>query len=172
MDMGDEEREGVFGHLTVAFVQRDPDELARYARDDVILTLVGSSPLAGEHRGIVAARTVVMRLERCVRCMAQRIRFSHDGDRMTAHRDVVVRGETHRVGMTLHLSFTFDGRDRIKTALIEPSDPGLFDHVLSLEGAPKLLWIPDLRVTPRSETSATTPQRTEIASHRRTRSRR
>jgi hypothetical protein len=71
---------------------------------------------------------------------------------MTAHRDVVVMGQMHRVGMTLHLSFSFDRSERIGAVLVEPSDPGLFDHVIGVELAEsdrRPVHIPDLIHEPR-----------------------
>jgi ketosteroid isomerase-like protein len=131
--MGDEIREGVFAHAAVAFVQRDLETLLRLVGDDVELILGGSSPLAGAHRGPEAVSRVVMQLRRYVSCSAEPIRFSHGWDRMAAHRDVMIIGLRHRVGMTVHLTFSFDRSDRIRTLVIEPSDPGLFDHVVTTE---------------------------------------
>jgi hypothetical protein len=145
--MGDEIREGIFGHAVVAFVQRDVETLRGLARDDVVLTVAGSSPIAGAHHGPEAIARVVMQLRRFVSCTAEPIRFSHEGDEMTAHRDVVVIGQMHRVGMTLHLSFSFDRSERIGVVLIEPSDPGLFDHVVGVglaESERRPVQIPDL----------------------------
>lgn len=150
--MGDEIREGIFAHAAVAFVQRDLQTLLRLVRDDVVLTLAGSSPISGPHRGPEAVARVVMQLRRYVSCMAEPIRFSHGWDRMTAHRDVAIVGQMHRVGMTLHLTFSFDPSDKIGAVVIEPSDPGLFDHVVAVELAasdPKPVRIPDLIHEPR-----------------------
>jgi ketosteroid isomerase-like protein len=151
--MGDEIREGIFAHAAVAFVQRDLVTLLGLVRDDVVLTLAGSSPIAGPHHGGRAVARVVMQLRRYVSCTAEPIRFSHEEDRMTAHRDVVIVGQMHRVGMTLHLSLSFDRSGKIRALMIEPSDPGLFDHVVSVELAesdPAPLRIPDLIRDPRS----------------------
>jgi hypothetical protein len=132
--MGDEAaHEGIFGHVAIAFVQGDVGILRRPTREDVVLTLVGSSPLAGTHRGCDAVARLAIGLGRFVTCTSHLIRFAHDGDRMTAHRDIAIRGQLHRVEMTLHASFSFDRSDRISAVQIEPSDPGLFDHVISVE---------------------------------------
>jgi hypothetical protein len=169
--MGDEIREGIFAHAVVAFVQRDQETLRGLVRDDVVLTLAGSSPVAGAHHGSEAAAHVVMQLRRFVSCTPQPIRFSHEDDRMTAHRDVVVIGQMHRVGMTLHLSFAFDRSERISALLIEPSDPGLFDHVVGIglaERDRKPLRIPDLVHEPHpGEASATGGRRAGAARGRR-----
>jgi hypothetical protein len=144
--MGDDAREGVFAHAAVAFVQRDLPTLLRLVRDDVELTLAGSSPIAGVHRGPEAVSRLVMQLRRYVSCSREPIRFSHGGDQMTAHRDVMVVSHTHRVGITLHLTFSFDRAGRIGAVLIEPSDPGLFDHVVGTDLAehdPQPVRIPE-----------------------------
>ena len=95
--------------------------------------------------------------------------FAHDGDRMTAHRDIAIRGHRHRVEMTLHTTFSFDRSDRIRSVQIEPSDPGLFDHVISVEMTSETgsgsLRIPELpedqpigqRVVERTSTTAGDP---------------
>jgi hypothetical protein len=145
--MGDEIREGVFALATVAFVNRDVQPLLTLACDDVELTLAGSSAISGTRRGPEAVARVVMQLRRYVTCTAEPIRFAHGSDRMTAHRDVMIVGLNHRVGMTLHLTFSFDRSDKIDAVVIEPSDPGLFDHVIGMdltEHDPKPVRIPDL----------------------------
>jgi len=131
--MGDEEHEGIFGHVAIAFVQGDVGMLRRLTREGVVLTLVGSSPLAGTHHGRDAVARFASGLARYVTCTSHMIRFAHDGDRMTAHRDIAISGHLHRVEMTLHVSFAFDRSDRISAVQIEPSDPGLFDHVIGVE---------------------------------------
>jgi hypothetical protein len=144
--MGNDAREGVFAHAAVAFVQRDLQTLLGLVRDDVELTLAGSSPIAGVHRGPKAVSRFVMQLRRYVSCTSEPIRFSHGWDRMTVHRDVMVLSHTHRVGMTLHLTFSFDRSGRVGAVLIEPSDPGLFDHVVGTDLAehdPKPVPIPE-----------------------------
>ncbi|HEX6579753.1 MAG TPA: hypothetical protein VF195_02640 [Actinomycetota bacterium] len=132
--MGDEAaHEGIFGHVAIAFVQGDIGMLRSLTREDVVLTLTGSSPLAGTHHGRDAVAGLAIGLGRYVTCTSHLIRFAHDGDRMTAHRDIAIRGQLHRVEMTLHASFSFDRSDRISAVRLEPSDPGLFDHVISVE---------------------------------------
>jgi len=133
--MGNEAHEGIFGHVAIAFVQGDVGMLRSLTRGDVVLTLAGSSPLAGTHHGRDAVARLAIGLRRYVTCTSHLIRFAHDGDRMTAHRDIAIRGHRHRVEMTLHASFAFDRSDRIRSVQIEPSDPGLFDHVISVEMA-------------------------------------
>jgi ketosteroid isomerase-like protein len=133
--MGNEAHEGIFGHASIAFVQGDARMLRSLTREDVVLTLAGSSPLAGTHLGRDAVARLAIALRRYVTCTSHLIRFAHDGDRMTAHRDIAIRGHKHRVEMTLHASFSFDRSDRIRAVQIEPSDPGLFDHLISVEMA-------------------------------------
>lgn len=130
--MGDDQHEGIFCQLTVAFIQRDPAAFQRWVREDVVLTMAGSSPLAGEHHGLGEAARAVLRLGRFLSCEPVPIRFSHEVDRMTAHRDVVLIGRLHRVGITLHVSLAFDWTDKVRAVSILPSDPGLFDHVVSV----------------------------------------
>jgi hypothetical protein len=170
--MGDEAHEGIFGHVAIAFVQGDVGMLRRLAREDVVVTLIGTSPLAGTHHGRDAVVRLAFGLRRYVTCTTHPIRFAHDGERMTAHRDIAISGHLHRVDMTLHVSFSFDPSDTIRSVRIEPSDQGLFDHVLNVEmgdesGSPSIR-IPDLpgdRHVARSSSpsgSATPPRRGHI----------
>jgi hypothetical protein len=168
--MGGEVREGVFAHAAVAFVQRDLETLLRLVCDDVELTLAGSSPISGAHRGPEAVARVVMQLGRYVTCTAEPIRFAHGSDRMTAHRDVMIVGLKHRVGMTLHLTFSFDRSDKIRAVVIEPSDPGLFDHVIGTELAehdPKPVRIPELIHEPEPADPSDTAHRATTGRSRR-----
>jgi hypothetical protein len=79
---------------------------------------------------------------------------------MSAHRDIANRGHKHRVEMTLHASFSFDRSDRIRAVQIEPSDPGLFDHLISVEMAGETgsgsIRIPEL---PKTGASGVRPRR-------------
>jgi hypothetical protein len=168
--MGNDAREGVFAHAAVAFVQRDLQTLLRLVRDDVELTLAGSSPIAGLHRGPKAVSRFVMQLRRYVSCTGAPIRFSHGWDRMTAHRDVMVISHTHRVGITLHLTFSFDRSGKVGSVLIEPSDPGLFDHVIGTDLAehdPKPVRIPELTQGPRTADPSDTSGRATAGRRRR-----
>ena len=167
--MGSDFREGVFAHAAVAFVQRDLQTLLQLVRDDVELTLVGSSPIAGVLRGPKAASRLVMQLRRYISCTGEPIRFSHEWDRMTAHRDVMLVSHTHRVGITLHLTFSFDRFGKIGSVQIEPSDPGLFDHVVGTDLAehdPKPVRIPEVTKEPRhTDLSDTGHRATAVRSH-------
>jgi hypothetical protein len=160
--MGDEAaHEGIFGHVAIAFVQGDLGMLRRLTREDVVLTLIGSSPLAGTHHGRDAIARLAFGLRRYVTCTTHPIRFAHDGDRMTAHRDIAISGHLHRVDMTLHVSFSFDRSDGIRAVRIEPSDPGLFDHVISVEmgneTGSRSIRIPDLPEDQHVVRSSSTP---------------
>jgi ketosteroid isomerase-like protein len=160
VDMGDEAHEGIFGHVVIAFVQGDFGMMRSLMREDVVLTLVGSSPLAGTHHGRDAVARLAIGLGRYVMCTSHQIRFAHDGDRMTAHREIAIRAHLHHVEMTLHASFSFDRSDRIGAVQIEPSDPGLFDHVISVEIAGETgsgsLRIPELPEDQRVERTSST----------------
>jgi hypothetical protein len=163
--MGNDAREGVFAHATVAFVQRDLSTLLGLVRDDIELTLAGSSPIAGVHRGPKAVSRLVMQLRRYISCSGEPIRFSHGWDEMTAHRDVMVISHTHRVGITLHLTFSFDRSGRVGAVLIEPSDPGLFDHVVGTDLAehdPKGVRIPEVIEAPRDTDPSDTSHRATV----------
>jgi hypothetical protein len=159
--MGKEEREGTFGHMAIAFMQRDLGQLRELALSDIVLRLSGSSPLAGTYRGRDAVTGLADTLRRYVTCTPDPIRFAHEEDRMTAHREVAIHGQLHRVDMTLHVSFSFDRSDTISAVLIEPSDPGLFDHVISVEMGDEAgsgsLRIPDLLEDRHVARSSSTP---------------
>jgi hypothetical protein len=63
----------------------------------------------------------------------------------------MIVGLKHRVGMTLHLTLSFDRWDRVGAVVVEPSDPGLFDHVVGTELSehdPKPVRIPELSPEP------------------------
>jgi hypothetical protein len=89
---------------------------------------------------------------------------------MTAHREVSISGQLHRVDMTLHVSFSFDRSDMLSAVLVEPSDPGLFDHVISVEMGNEAgsgsLRIPDLPDEHQIERSSSDVRGPAIARHR------
>ena len=57
--------------------------------------------------------------------------FVHSGSSMTASHEISVAGPHHLVDMTLRLTLTFDREERISSLHVEPSDPGLFTHVIA-----------------------------------------
>ena len=124
-------RETLVTRLATAFAQRDFRTIEREMREDVVLDLPGSSPFAGEHHGIESVGKFLLGIRQFVISDEPLFTFVHDEDSTTASHGISVAGPHHLVEMTLRITFTFDREERISAVLVEPSDPGLFTHVIA-----------------------------------------
>lgn len=124
-------RETLVTRLATAFADRDFTTMEREMREDVVLDLPGSSPFAGEYQGHESVGKFLLGIRQFVISKDPWFNFVHDATTMTASHDVSVTGPNHVVEMTLILTFTFDREERISALHVEPSDPGLFTHVIT-----------------------------------------
>ena len=127
------ERESLFAELLAAFGRRDHAVIRASMRPDVTLTLPGSSPLAGTHRGIAEVGHFVVALRMVLQTGRNNgeISFLHEGDQMVVRHQVSVLGPRHTAEMVLRQRFTFDGKGgKLASITVEPEDEGLFDYVV------------------------------------------
>jgi len=124
-------RETLVTRLATAFAARDFTTMEREMREDVVLDLPGSSPFAGEHQGHDSVGKFLLGIRQFVMSTDPSFTFVHDAHSMTASHEISVMGPNHVVEMTLTLTFTFDREERISALRVEPSDPGLFTHVIA-----------------------------------------
>ena len=125
------QREKLLTRLATAFAQRDFRTIERAMREDVVLDLPGSSPFAGEHHGHESVGKFLLGIRQFVISTEPVFTFVHSGSSMTASHEISVAGPHHLVEMTLRLTLTFDREERISSLHVEPSDPGLFTHVIA-----------------------------------------
>ena len=124
-------RETVVTRLATAFADRDFMTMEREMREDVVLDLPGSSPFAGEYQGHESVGKFLLGIRQFVISKDPTFTFVHDTTSMMASHEISVAGPNHIVEMTLILTFTFDREERISAVHVEPSDPGLFTHVIA-----------------------------------------
>jgi hypothetical protein len=125
------QRERLVSRLATAFAERDFRTIERAMREDVVLDLPGSSPFAGEHHGQESVGTFLLGIRQFVISKDPTFTFVHSGASMIASHEITVAGPNHLVEMTLRLTVTFDREERIAALQVEPSDPGLFTHVIA-----------------------------------------
>jgi hypothetical protein len=125
------QRERLVSQLATAFAERDFRTMERAMREDVVLDLPGSSPFAGEHHGRESVGKFFLGIRQFVISKEPLFTFVHSGSSMTASHGISVAGPNHLVEMTLRLTLTFDREERISSLHVEPSDPGLFTHVIA-----------------------------------------
>lgn len=102
-------------------------------RSDVLTHLPGSSSLAGTYRGLEEVGRCVLGLRHVLDSSEDHIiTFLHEGDQMIVRHDIVVHGPKHQVGITLLIRFRFGADGKSESISVEPSDLGLFDHVLNV----------------------------------------
>lgn len=124
-------RETLVTRLATAYAERDFRTMEREMREDVVLDLPGTSPFAGEHHGHESVGKFLLGIRQFVMSTDPSFTFVHDATSMRASHPISVAGPNHLVEMTLDLTLTFDREERISTLHVEPSDPGLFTHVIA-----------------------------------------
>lgn len=124
-------RETLVTRLATDFAQRDFRTIERAMRDDVVLDLPGSSPFAGEYHGHESVGKFLLGIRQFVISDEPLFTFVHDADSTTASHGISVAGPHHLAEMTLRITLTFDREERISAVHVEPSDPGLFTHVIA-----------------------------------------
>jgi ketosteroid isomerase-like protein len=124
-------REALVSRLAAAFAERDFRTLDRAMREDVVLDLPGSSPFAGQHRGHEAVEKFLLGIRQFIISEDPSFIFVHDSDSMIAIHQIHVAGPDNVVEMTVRLTIDFDREERISALKVEPSDPGLFTHVIA-----------------------------------------
>lgn len=124
-------RETLVSRLATAYVERDFRTMEREMREDVVLDLPGASPFAGEYHGHESVGKFLLGIRQFVLSREPSFEVVHEANSMTASHEVNVAGPHHLVEMTLRITLTFDREERISTVHVEPSDPGLFTHVIA-----------------------------------------
>jgi hypothetical protein len=125
------EREAEFLANVGAFMRRDFAAIEATWRPDLVMTLPGSSWLAGNHVGYDEASRCVLGLRQVLASEERRMTFIHEGHQMIVRHDVVVHGPMHIVEMTLRVRIRYDEYGMAETIYLEPDDLTLFDHVLN-----------------------------------------
>lgn len=125
------EREAVIGLLAEAFQRRDFDAFQEPLQPDMVLTLPGSSWLAGIYHGYVPFARYLLALRQVLRWSGEPIKFSHRGDEIIFRQVMVVSGPEHDAEMALIITVGFDEGNKVSSFFVQPEDQGLFDHILN-----------------------------------------
>ena len=124
------EREGLLARLAGAYQRRELEVFEEACRPDMVLTLAGSSRLAGTYHGYGAFADYLTALRDVLRSTGRQIVFHHDGDQMVFRQLMVVSGPNHAIEMELLITVRFHADGRVESFLVEPDDQGLFDYVV------------------------------------------
>ena len=125
------DREALFAELLAAFGRHDHETIRVAMRSDVVLELLGSSPLAGTYRGVEELGRFVVALRTVLDTGRHEVSFTHQGNQMIVRHQVAVHGPQHVAAMILRQRFEFDAADgKITSITVEPEDRGLFDYVV------------------------------------------
>ena len=125
------QRERLFARMIDAFLNQDYEAIDRAMRDDIVLTMPGSSPVSGTHRGRDEVVRFIVAARRAFDPGGRPITYRHSEDEMVASNDLSVRGPLHDVEMRIEVRVTFDEEGKAARVAIDPSDVGLLDHVLA-----------------------------------------
>jgi len=124
------EREGLLARLADAYQRRDFGVIEESMRPEVVLTLTGSSRLAGTYRGHRAIATFLAEIRHVLRAAEPRMTFEHEPDVMTYRQVIVVSGPKHQTEMAIRVTVAFADDGRVRSFLVEAEDQGLFDYVV------------------------------------------
>ncbi len=125
------DREAIFADLLAAFGLHDYETINAAMRSDVVLELLGTSPLAGTYRGVEDMGRFVVALRAVLDTGRHQVSFSHQGNQMIVRHQVEVHGPQHVAAMILRQRFEFDpASGKITSITVEPEDRGLFDYVV------------------------------------------
>jgi ketosteroid isomerase-like protein len=130
------EREGLLARLASAYQRRELEVFKEACRPDMVVTLAGSSRLAGTYHGYGAFSEYLDAVRDVLRAADEQIRFEHDGDRMIFTHAVVISGPNHQVEMELRVTVVFHADGRVQSFLAELEDQGLFDYVVNTSAQP------------------------------------
>ena len=130
------QREGLFARLATAYQRRDLDVFEAACRPDMVVTLAGSSRLAGTYHGYGAFSDYLDAVRDVLRAADDQARFEHEGDRMILTQQVVISGPFHQVEMQLRVTVEFHADGRVQSFLAELGDQGLFDYVVNTSAQP------------------------------------
>ena len=130
------EREGLLARLAVAYQRRDLGVFEAACRPDMVVTLAGSSRLAGTYHGYGAFSEYLDAVRDVLRAADEQIRFEHDGAQMVFRQAVVISGPNHQVEMELRVTVVFHADGRVQSFLAELEDQGLFDYVVNTSAQP------------------------------------
>lgn len=123
-------REGLVAGLARAYADRDFATVEATMSEDVVLHIPGSSPFAGEHHGREIVARLAAGLRRFLETEGRELTFEHEGDVTIATQHLGVHGPKHAVEMDVRIAMHFDPDDRLSAVFLQPSDQGLFDHVV------------------------------------------
>jgi ketosteroid isomerase-like protein len=125
------DREAIFADLLAAFGSHDYETIRAAMRSDVVLVLLGTSPLAGTYRGVEELDRFVVALRAVLDTGRHQVSFTHQGNQMIVRHQVEVHGPQHVAAMILRQRFEFDPvSGKITSITVEPEDRGLFDYVV------------------------------------------
>ena len=127
-------REEQFRQNMRAFMRGDFALVEAGLRPDVVLTLPGSSWLAGTHEGYDAVGRCIRGLRQVLSAEQTRTEFLHEDDQMTVRHDIKVNvpnDPSQVVAMTLRVRVHYDEHGKVEGIHLEPHDLVLFDQVLS-----------------------------------------
>jgi ketosteroid isomerase-like protein len=126
------QREGGLARLAIAYQRREMHVFEAVCRPDMVLTLAGSSRLAGTYHGYGAFSAYLDALRDVLSSAERQITFEHAGNDMVFWQATILMGPRHHVEMTLRVTVRYHHHDgRIESFLVEPEDQALFDHIVN-----------------------------------------
>ncbi|HEX6399911.1 MAG TPA: nuclear transport factor 2 family protein [Actinomycetota bacterium] len=125
-----QDREALIDRLVAAYGERDFSTIEDMLSEEVVLHIPGASPFAGEHHGRELVARLAVGLRRFLDTGGRELAYEHQGDVTIASQHTGVHGPKHAVEMDFRVAMHFDPEGRLSAVFLQPSDQGLFDHVI------------------------------------------
>jgi hypothetical protein len=122
------ERQGAFTRMASAFARRDFEAIARGVAPEVVLTLAGSSWLAGTYRGFEGFSQYLLAARMILEPAGKPLTYLHHGNEMTIMHEFLVGGGARAPEIPLHVTVQFAEDGKLLSLQIEPKDQALFDR--------------------------------------------
>jgi hypothetical protein len=126
-----ERREAWFLEGVDNFLRRDFEAMERTMDPHIVMQLPGGSWLAGTYRGPEEVGRCILGLRQVLATSRSDVSYLHERDRMVVTHKVAVQGPRHEIEMTFIVAISFGPDDRVTAVSVEPTDLGLFDHVVN-----------------------------------------
>jgi hypothetical protein len=120
-------RQATFDRMASAFAHADVETVSAGVRPEAVLTLAGSSWLAGTYRGYEQLTQYILGSRLVLDSTPQRVEHLHCENEIRTVHNFVVGGKECGPEMALDVTVRFHPDDRIESVLIEPRDEDAFD---------------------------------------------
>lgn len=131
------ERQSAFTRMASAFARRDFEAIERGVAPEVVLTLHGSSWLAGTYEGFEGFGRYLLGARMILEPAGKPLTYLHHGDEMTIMHEFLVGPGARAPEVALHITVRFAEDGKLRSLNIQAKDQELFDRAADAYLVPK-----------------------------------